>query len=251
MRHIVWAVAGCTVQNKTAILTSLRTQNRWAERQGFAAAQEASKEAEFGIQTMNMQRRPHKEAGCQWSNLGRLWGIAIWSRLIGWSPSCSADRWGSRRWLTGWGRVATWPRRDYKQQEEGKEIRLKTEPAFLTSSLLSHWQHRSKLPSQHSISSLHLHSSTLPRSLRTAIHAAAALVNTDLKTSRNYLSAEEPSWSTDRRGADLIQTSWRPCQHWWGASSHSANGLKIKRLWIWLLLATVSLPMTTSGLKTT
>lgn len=51
---------------------------------------------------------------------------------------CSADRWGSRRWLTGWGWAATWPRGDYKQQEEGKEIRLKTEPAFLTSSLLLH-----------------------------------------------------------------------------------------------------------------
>lgn len=89
---------------------------------------------------------------------------------------CSADRWGSRRWLTGWGRVATCPLRDYKQWEKGKEIRHKSEAAFLTLSPLSHWQPwRGKLLSQNSIRVPVSPFSTSPPSLVPCAHQSMQL----------------------------------------------------------------------------
>lgn len=63
-------------------------------------------------------------------------GLLVWAGLDRLKFG-SADRWGTRRCLTGWGWVATWPSTDYKLREEGKEIRLHR-AAFLTSQLLSH-----------------------------------------------------------------------------------------------------------------
>lgn len=65
-----------------------------------------------------------------------LLGSGFWSGLVKISKLCSADRWGTRRCLTGWGQAATWPSADYKRREEGKEI-TPCRAAFLTSQLLS------------------------------------------------------------------------------------------------------------------
>lgn len=83
---------------------------------------------------------------------------------------CSADRWGSRRRLTGWGWEATWPRGDYRHQEEGKEIRTNSEAAFLTSSLLSHELPRRETAPQFAAS----HSSTSSPSLCPSTQSSTA-----------------------------------------------------------------------------
>lgn len=142
-------------------------------------------------------RQTPKEAWCHWSswggNCGEQWSGPGW---LADPQVCLTDRWGSRRWLTGWGLMATWARRDYKQQEEGKGIRFSAEPAFLTSSLLSHWQHRGNLLSQ---SLLRVHrfcflNFSSPPSLPLLVHPCSS------SSVQERATAEDLSQSTDKSG---------------------------------------------------
>lgn len=161
------------------------------------------------------------ERGGSWAVAGRKKGWAVWLTEAEkntqwgcqWSICCycekladpqvySADRRGSRRLLTGWDQTATWPCTDYKQKEEGKEIRLKTDSAFLTWSPVSHWQHRRKLQSQD------LHSNTpfftfssLHCTRCSTIHAVSSAVCRDPTTSRTQ-PLRKRSWGAD------IEVDW-------------------------------------------